>query len=54
MPVHVADDPLTCVVRGTGEVSGLVSRLQTGFVRTYALAFATGLAVLAIVFILVT
>jgi actin-like ATPase involved in cell morphogenesis len=20
MPVHVADDPLTCVVRGTGEV----------------------------------
>jgi NADH-quinone oxidoreductase subunit L len=42
---------LTEVVRETGAVSGFVSRLQTGFVRTYALAFATGLAVLAIVFI---
>ena len=42
---------ITEVVRGTGQVSGLVSRLQTGFVRTYALAFATGLAVLAVVFI---
>jgi NADH-quinone oxidoreductase subunit L len=42
---------ITEVVRGTGEASGLVSRLQTGFVRTYALAFATGLAVLAVVFI---
>jgi NADH-quinone oxidoreductase subunit L len=39
------------IARGTGEVSGLVSRLQTGFVRNYALAFATGLAVLTIVFI---
>jgi NADH-quinone oxidoreductase subunit L len=42
---------LTEVARDTGIVSGLVARLQTGFVRTYALAFATGLAVLAIVFI---
>ncbi len=39
------------VERGTDEVSGLVSRFQTGFVRTYAVAFATGLAVLAVVFI---
>ena len=39
------------VERGTDEVSGLVSRFQTGFVRMYAVAFATGLAVLAVVFI---
>ncbi len=39
------------VERGTDELSGFVARLQTGYVRMYALAFATGVAVLAVVFI---
>ena len=28
MPVHVADDPLTCVVRGTGSVLQDLDRLN--------------------------
>jgi NADH-quinone oxidoreductase subunit L len=47
----VIQGSLTEVARDATQVSGVVARLQTGFVRTYALAFASGLAVLAIVFI---
>jgi NADH-quinone oxidoreductase subunit L len=36
---------------GTREVSGRVTQVQTGFLRTYAFAIAAGLAVLAVVFI---
>jgi NADH-quinone oxidoreductase subunit L len=37
----------------TREVGGLFARLQTGLLRTYALAIASSLAVLAIVFVAV-
>jgi NADH-quinone oxidoreductase subunit L len=37
----------------TREVGGLLARLQTGLLRTYALAIATSVAVLAIVFVAV-
>jgi NADH-quinone oxidoreductase subunit L len=37
----------------TRELGGFVARAQTGLVRTYALAIATGVAVLAIVFVIV-
>jgi NADH-quinone oxidoreductase subunit L len=37
----------------TREVGGLVARLQTGLLRSYALAIASALAVLAIVFVVV-
>jgi NADH-quinone oxidoreductase subunit L len=37
----------------TRDVGGLVARLQTGLLRTYALAIAAGVAVLAIVFVAV-
>jgi NADH-quinone oxidoreductase subunit L len=40
--------------RGVRSVSTRVSAAQTGFVRSYALALAAGLAVLAIVFLLVS
>jgi rod shape-determining protein MreB len=37
MPVHVADDPLTCVVRGTGEVLQGLDRLNRVLVtETYS------------------
>ena len=37
MPVHVADDPLTCVVRGTGKVlEELDSMERTLVAETYA------------------
>src|SRR6478735_5789050 len=37
MPVHVADDPLTCVVRGTGEVLQDLDRMQRVLVtETYS------------------
>jgi rod shape-determining protein MreB len=37
MPVHVADDPLTCVVRGTGEVLQDMDRLNRVLVtETYS------------------
>src|SRR5207245_9873483 len=37
MPVHVADDPLTCVVRGTGEVLQDLDRLNRVLVtETYS------------------
>ena len=37
MPVHVADDPLTCVVRGTGEVLQDLDRLSRVLVtETYS------------------
>jgi NADH-quinone oxidoreductase subunit L len=39
--------------RGVREVSARVAAAQTGLVRSYALALATGLAVLAIVFLVV-
>jgi actin-like ATPase involved in cell morphogenesis len=39
MPVHVADDPLTCVVRGTGIVLEELDRMQRVLVAdTYARA----------------
>ncbi|HEY5659768.1 MAG TPA: NADH-quinone oxidoreductase subunit L [Gaiellaceae bacterium] len=37
----------------TRDLGGIVARAQTGLVRTYALAIATGVAVLAIVFVIV-
>ena len=37
----------------TRDLGGLVARLQTGLLRTYALAIATSVAVLAIVFVAV-
>ena len=37
----------------TRDVGGLVAKLQTGLVRTYALAIASSVAVLAIVFVIV-
>jgi NADH-quinone oxidoreductase subunit L len=37
----------------TRDLGGLVARAQTGLVRTYALAIASGVAVLAIVFVIV-
>lgn len=40
--------------RGVRSASGLLSRVQTGFVREYAFALAAGLAVIAIVFLLVS
>jgi rod shape-determining protein MreB len=37
MPVHVADDPLTCVVRGTGEVLQDLDRMNRVLVtETYS------------------
>jgi rod shape-determining protein MreB len=37
MPVHVADDPLTCVVRGTGSVLQDMDRLNRVLVtETYS------------------
>jgi hypothetical protein len=39
--------------RGTRSVSTRVSAAQTGLVRSYALALAAGLAVMAVVFIAV-
>ena len=37
MPVHVADDPLTCVVRGTGEVLQDIDRINRVLVtETYS------------------
>jgi actin-like ATPase involved in cell morphogenesis len=37
MPVHVADDPLTCVVRGTGVVLEELARMDRVLVAdTYA------------------
>ena len=37
----------------TRDLGGLVARVQTGLVRTYALAIASGVAVLAVVFVIV-
>jgi NADH-quinone oxidoreductase subunit L len=37
----------------TRDLGGLVARIQTGLLRTYALAIASGVAVLAIVFVVV-
>jgi hypothetical protein len=37
----------------TRDVGGLFARLQTGLVRTYALAIASAVAVIAIVFVAV-
>jgi hypothetical protein len=37
----------------TRDVGGLVARAQTGLLRTYALAIASSVAVLAIVFVAV-
>jgi NADH-quinone oxidoreductase subunit L len=42
---------LTGVAGGTRELARGVTRLQTGFLRTYALAIAGGVAVLALVFV---
>jgi NADH-quinone oxidoreductase subunit L len=39
------------IAEGAREAGGGFSRLQTGFLRTYALAIAGGLAVLALVFV---
>jgi actin-like ATPase involved in cell morphogenesis len=37
MPVHVADDPLTCVVRGTGLVLQEMDRMERVLVtETYS------------------
>ena len=36
---------------GTREVGSRVGQAQTGYLRTYALAIASGLAVLALVFV---
>jgi NADH-quinone oxidoreductase subunit L len=44
---------VTEVADDTREVGGLVARLQTGLVRTYALAIASSVAILAIVFVAV-
>jgi NADH-quinone oxidoreductase subunit L len=41
------------LARDTREVGGLVARVQTGLLRTYALAIATSVAILAIVFVAV-
>jgi NADH-quinone oxidoreductase subunit L len=41
------------VAEETRDVGGLVARLQTGLVRTYALAIASSVAILAIVFVAV-
>ncbi|HVA25688.1 MAG TPA: rod shape-determining protein, partial [Chloroflexota bacterium] len=34
MPVHVADDPLTCVVRGTGKALEEIDVLRKVFIST--------------------
>ena len=52
------EDPLiaessTSLGEDTRDLGGIVARLQTGLVRTYVLAIASGAAVLAIVFIAV-
>ena len=52
------EDPLiaessTSLGQDTRDLGGIVARLQTGLVRTYVLAIASGAAVLAIVFIAV-
>ena len=52
------EDPLiaessTSLGQDTRDLGGIVARLQTGLVRTYVLAIASGAAVLAIVFIVV-
>ncbi len=44
---------VTEVAEETRDVGGLVARLQTGLVRTYALAIASSVAILAIVFVAV-
>jgi NADH-quinone oxidoreductase subunit L len=44
---------VTEVAEDTRDVGGLVARLQTGLVRTYALAIASSVAILAIVFVAV-
>jgi NADH-quinone oxidoreductase subunit L len=41
------------VAEETRDIGGLVARLQTGLVRTYALAIASSVAILAIVFVAV-
>jgi len=35
MPVHMADDPLTCVVRGTGLILEDIDALKTVLVKTH-------------------
>jgi NADH-quinone oxidoreductase subunit L len=52
------EDPLiaessTSLGQDTRDLGGIVARLQTGLLRTYVLAIASGAAVLAIVFIAV-
>jgi hypothetical protein len=42
---------ITELAAGAKESGGLVARAQTGLLRAYALALATGLAVLLVVFI---
>jgi NADH-quinone oxidoreductase subunit L len=46
--------PLGGLGRGVRDVSGRVASAQTGLVRSYVLALAAGLAVLAVVFLLVS
>jgi hypothetical protein len=57
--LRFAEDPLflrSLGGLGTGvrDVSGRVAAAQTGLVRSYVLALAAGLAVLAVVFLLVS
>ena len=58
--IHPFDDSRPLILGGsseigaeTREVGGIFARLQTGLLRTYALAIASSIAVLAIVFVAV-
>ena len=42
---------ITGLARGTRDVARGVSEVQTGLLRTYALAIASGLVVLVVIFI---